>query len=142
MGSCCEYLLDYDSDFLSYLNDIIVYQTNSSKKRRKADAEDSDDNEFGKGRSTKEVESKSLESQKEEFPKGKRKVRKRRRLALQGRGIKDVRRRRKVDFSDDDAGPFSNSSEESMFSDDEIQGSGACPVGSDASASSDEIGSM
>ncbi|TYH97927.1 hypothetical protein ES332_A12G274600v1 [Gossypium tomentosum] len=117
-------------------------KTNSSKKRRKADAEDSDDNEFGKGRSTKEVESKSLESQKEEFPKGKRKARKRRRLALQGRGIKDVRRRRKVDFSDDDAGPFSNSSEESMFSDDEIQGSGACPVGSDASASSDEIGSM
>ncbi|KAK8489098.1 hypothetical protein V6N13_046833 [Hibiscus sabdariffa] len=117
-------------------------KTNSSKKRRKADAEDSDDNEFSKGRSTKEVESKCLESQKEEFPKGKRNARKRRRLALQGRGIKDVRRRRKVDFSDDDAGAFSNSSEESMFSDDDIQGSGACQVGSEASTSSDETGSM
>ncbi|KAK8585999.1 hypothetical protein V6N13_130525 [Hibiscus sabdariffa] len=56
-------------------------KTNSSKKRRKADADDSDDNEFSKGRSTKEVESKSVESQKEELPKGKRKARKRRRLA-------------------------------------------------------------
>ncbi|KAE8683923.1 ubiquitin carboxyl-terminal hydrolase 9-like [Hibiscus syriacus] len=117
-------------------------KTNSSKKRRKPDAEDSDDNEFSKGRSMKEVESKCLESQKEEFPKGKRKARKRRRLALQGRGIKDVQRRRKVDFSDDDAGPFSNSSEESMFSEDDIQGSGACPVGSEASTSSYETGSM
>ncbi|KAK6250895.1 hypothetical protein SCA6_004900 [Theobroma cacao] len=117
-------------------------KTNSSRKRRKADAEESEDNEYSKGRTTKEVESKSLESQKEEFPKGKRKARKRRRLALQGRGIKDVQRRRKVDFSEDDAGPFSNSSEESMFSEDEIQGGGACPAGSEASASSDEIGTM
>lgn len=118
-------------------------QTNSSRKRRKADTEESEDNnDYTKGRSTKEVESKSLESQKEEFPKGKRKARKRRRLALQGRGIKDVQRRRKADFSDDDAGPFSNSSEESMFSEDEIQGSRACAVGSEASVSSDEIGSM
>ncbi|XP_022722110.1 uncharacterized protein LOC111279374 isoform X2 [Durio zibethinus] len=113
-------------------------KTNSSRKRRKADPEESEDNECCKGRSRKEVESKSLESQKEEFPKGKRKARKRRRLALQGRGIKDVQRRRKTDFSDDDAGPFSNSSEESMFSEDEIQGGTACPVGSEASASSDE----
>ncbi|KAK8658311.1 hypothetical protein V6N13_036519 [Hibiscus sabdariffa] len=44
-------------------------KTNSSKKRRKADAEDSDDNEFSKGRSMKEVERKSVESQKEELPK-------------------------------------------------------------------------
>lgn len=118
-------------------------KTNSSRKRRKADTEESEDNnDYTKGRSTKEVESKSLESQKEEFPKGKRKARKRRRLALQGRGIKDVQRRRKADFSDDDAGPFSNSSEESMFSEDEIQGSRACAVGSEASVSSDEIGSM
>ncbi|XVF12846.1 hypothetical protein REPUB_Repub08aG0154900 [Reevesia pubescens] len=117
-------------------------KTNSSRKRRKADAEESEDNEYSKGRSTKEIESKSLESQKEEFPKGKRKARKRRRLALQGRGIKYVQRRRKAEFSDDDAGPFSNSSEESMFSEDEIQGSGACPVGSEASASSDEMGTM
>ena len=88
----------------------------------------------------KEVESRSLESQKEEFPKGKRKARKRGRLTLPGRGIKDVQRRRKADFSDDDAGPISNSSEESMFSDDEIEGGAACTVGSEASASTDEIG--
>ncbi|XVF10291.1 hypothetical protein REPUB_Repub07fG0170000 [Reevesia pubescens] len=117
-------------------------KTNSGRKRRKADAEESEDNEYIKGRSTKEVESKSLESQKEEFPKGKRKARKRRRLALQGRGIKDVQRRRKANFSDDDAGAFSNSSEESMFSEDEIQGGGACAVGNEASASSDEKGTM
>ncbi|XWS48721.1 hypothetical protein CRYUN_Cryun13aG0100700 [Craigia yunnanensis] len=95
-----------------------------------------------KNLTTNEVESKSLESKKEEFPKGKRKARKRRRLALQGRGIKDVQRRRKTDLSDDDTGPFSNSSEESMFSENEIQGDGACPVGSEATASSDEIGAM
>ncbi|OMP02789.1 Zinc finger, PHD-type [Corchorus olitorius] len=112
-------------------------KTNSSRKRRKADAEESEDNEYSKGRNTKEVESKSMESQKEEFPKGKRKARKRRRLALQGRGIKDVQRRRKADLTDDDAGAFSNSSEESMFSEDEIQGGGGCPAGSEASASSD-----
>ncbi|XVF51188.1 hypothetical protein PTKIN_Ptkin04bG0164400 [Pterospermum kingtungense] len=117
-------------------------KTNSSRKRRKADTEESEDNDYSKGRSTREVESKSLESQKEEFPKGKRKARKRRRLALQGRGIKDVQRRRKADFSDDDTGPFSNSSEESMFSEDEIQGSRACAVASEASGSSEETQSM
>ncbi|KAL4384392.1 hypothetical protein GQ457_15G011500 [Hibiscus cannabinus] len=71
-------------------------KTNSSKKRHKVDAEDSDDNEFSK---------------------------------------RNVQRRRKVDFSDDDVGPLSTSSEESMFSEDDIQGS-------EASASSDEIESM
>jgi hypothetical protein len=69
-----------------------LYQTNSSRKRRKSDADESEDNEYGKSRSTKEVEGKSLDSQREEFPKGKRKARKRRRLSLQGRGIKDVRK--------------------------------------------------
>uniref|UniRef100_A0A5B6ZPX5 Zinc finger PHD-type domain-containing protein n=3 Tax=Davidia involucrata TaxID=16924 RepID=A0A5B6ZPX5_DAVIN len=118
-------------------------KTNASRKRRKLDAEptsfESEDNEYGKDRAVKEVESKSFESHQEEFPKGKRKARKRRRLALQGRGIKDVRRRRKAEvLSDDDIGSFSSSSEESMFSEDEIQGGGTCPVGSEASASSDE----
>ncbi|RVW91635.1 hypothetical protein CK203_024175 [Vitis vinifera] len=119
-------------------------KTNASRKRRKLDAEPSsfelDDNEYGKGKMAKEVESKSLESHREEFPKGKRKAR-RRRLALQGRGIKDVRKRRKAAIiSDDDIEPFSNSSDESIFSEDEIQGGGTCPVGSEASASSDEVG--
>lgn len=119
-------------------------KTNASRKRRKLDAEPSsfelDDNEYGKGKMAKEVESKSLESHREEFPKGKRKAR-RRRLALQGRGIKDVRKRRKAAIiSDDDIEPFSNSSDESIFSEDEIQGGGTGPVGSEASASSDEVG--
>ncbi|KAJ7952215.1 PHD finger protein family [Quillaja saponaria] len=114
-------------------------KTNSNRKRRKVDAEESDDNENGKGRSVKE--GKSLELQKEEFPKGKRKARKRRRLALQGRAVKDVRRRHRADLqTDEDIGPLSNSSEESLFSEDDIQGGGTCPVVSEASASSDEAG--
>ncbi|KAF5477970.1 hypothetical protein F2P56_004573 [Juglans regia] len=118
-------------------------KTNSSRKRRKSDADDSEDNEYGKSRMAKEVEGKSLDTQREEFPKGKRKARKRRRLALQGRGIKDVRKTRKADLlSDDDVGPFSDSSEESIFSEDEIPGGGACPAGSEASASLDETGTI
>ncbi|XP_048319764.2 uncharacterized protein LOC107403796 isoform X1 [Ziziphus jujuba] len=116
-------------------------KTNSSRKRRKLDAEELEDNEYGKGKTVNQVESKSLESQREDFPKGKRKARKRRRLALQGRGIKDIRKRRKADMlSDDEIGTSSNSSEESMSSEDEVQGGGACPVGSETSASSDEAG--
>lgn len=118
-----------------------LFQTNSSRKRRKLDAEELGDNEYGKGKTANQVESKSLESQREDFPKGKRKARKRRRLALQGRGIKDIRKRRKADTltDDDDIGTSSNSIEESMSSEDESQG-GACPVGSETSASSDEAG--
>ncbi|KAL2600931.1 hypothetical protein AAZV13_10G139400 [Glycine max] len=113
-------------------------KTNSNRKRRKLDAEESDDNGYGKGRTAKDVEGKNFELQKEEFPKGKRKARKRRRLALQGRAVKDVRRRQKVSsLTDEDLGPFSNSSEESMFSEDEIQAGRICPAGS----SSDEAGS-
>ncbi|XP_062074710.1 uncharacterized protein LOC133778718 [Humulus lupulus] len=115
-------------------------KTNSSRKRRKLD-EDSEDNEYGKGKTTNQAESKSLESQKEEVPKGKRNVRKRRRLALQGRGVKDIRKRRKADvITDEDFGTSSDSSEESLSSEDEMQGGQAHPEGSDASASSDETG--
>ncbi|KAK2664408.1 hypothetical protein Ddye_002982 [Dipteronia dyeriana] len=115
-------------------------KTNSSRKRRKLDADESEDNEYDDGRTVKGVDCKSLESQKEEFPKGKRKARKRRRLVLQGRGIKDVRKRRKADLLTDDDDPFSNSSDESMFSEDETHGGGAGPAASEASASSDEAG--
>ncbi|XP_022640984.1 uncharacterized protein LOC106771920 isoform X3 [Vigna radiata var. radiata] len=112
-------------------------KTNSNRKRRKLEAEESDDNGYGKGRTGKETEGKNFELQKEEFPKGKRKARKRRRLALQGRAVKDVRRRQKTDsLTDEDVGPFSNSSEESMFSEDEIQVGRVCPAGS----TSDETG--
>ncbi|KAM1477012.1 hypothetical protein ACFX1Q_038381 [Malus domestica] len=116
-------------------------QTNSSRKRRKADAEDSDDNEYGRGKNPKELDGKSIETQREDYPKGKRKARKRRRLALQGKGIKDVREKRKADMlTDDDVGQsFSNSTEGSMSTEDDIQGGGACPVrGSEASTSSDD----
>ena len=84
----------------------------------------------------KEGEGKSIDSQRDDFPKGKRKARKRRRLALQGRGIKDVREKRKSDvLTDDDVGPsFSNSTEETV-SEDDAQGGG-----SEASSSSEEAG--
>ena len=125
------------------LNIVYFVQTNSSRKRRKLDADDSEDNEYGKGKTSNPVESKSLESQKEDFPKGKRKARKRRRLALQGRGIKDIRKRRKQDMlTDEDFGTSSNSSEESMSSEDEIQEGGARPDATEASGSSDEAGIM
>ncbi|XP_057732162.1 uncharacterized protein LOC130947476 isoform X1 [Arachis stenosperma] len=104
-------------------------KTNSNRKRRKLDAEESDDNGYGKGRTTKEADGKNFKLQKEDFPKGKRKARKRRRLALQGRAVKDVRRRQKADsLSDEDTAGFSNSSEDSMFSEDEVGGIG--PTGS------------
>ncbi|KAK3001688.1 hypothetical protein RJ639_020414, partial [Escallonia herrerae] len=115
-------------------------KTNANRKRREFDAEPQS---FESDGTAKDVEIKNFKSHREEFPKGKRKARKRRRLALQGRGIKDVGRRHKADvLSDDNTGSSSNSSEESMFSEDEIQGGTACPVGSEASASSDEMGTM
>lgn len=115
-----------------------MFQTNTNRKRRsKLDAEESDDNGCDKGKTAKEEEGKNFELQKEEFPKGKRKARKRRRLALQGRAVKDVRRQKANSLTEDDVGPFSNSSEESMFSEDEIQGSRIRP----AESTSDEEGS-
>ncbi|XP_045806472.1 uncharacterized protein LOC123899401 isoform X1 [Trifolium pratense] len=114
-------------------------KTNTNRKRRsKLDTEESDDNGYEKGKTAKETEGKNFELQKEEFPKGKRKARKRRRLALQGRAVKDVRRRQKADsLTGDDAGPFSNTSEESMFSEDEVQVDRIRPSGS----TSDDAGS-
>ncbi|XP_010260669.1 PREDICTED: uncharacterized protein LOC104599711 isoform X2 [Nelumbo nucifera] len=122
-------------------------KTNAGRKKRKLDSEasmaESEENEYGKGR-TKDIEGRSVDSQREDFPKGKRKARKRRRLALQGRGIKDVRKRQKADaITDDDIGQFSHSSEEgteNMFSEDESQGARMCAIGSEASTSSDETG--
>ena len=117
---------------------MILYQTNSSRKRRKFDPDESEDNDYGKVRTAK-GEGQNLESQREEVPKGKRKARKRRRLALQGRGIKDVRKRRKADtLTDDDSGLFSNSSNDTLYSEDESQEGGAGLAGSEATASSDD----
>lgn len=140
-------------------------KTNASRKRRKLDAEPlsfelEDGGYCGRRRTSKEVEggyNNALESHGEEFPKGKRKARKRRRLALQGRRVKDVRKRIEDDDDNDDdddddddengpAGggggggdgdsinPLSNSSEEITFSDEE-----EAYGGGEASASSDEM---
>ncbi|GAB4835053.1 hypothetical protein Ancab_033321 [Ancistrocladus abbreviatus] len=122
-------------------------KTNANRKRRKTDAEPpstgSEHNRYREDISLKEGDGKILESNREEFPKGKRNARKRRRLALRGRGIKDVRKRRKTEvLSDDDSGSFSNSSEESAYSEDESRGGRRCPVGSEASGSSDEMATM
>ncbi|XP_021900330.1 uncharacterized protein LOC110816440 isoform X2 [Carica papaya] len=100
-------------------------KTNSTRKRRKLDAEESEGNDYSKGKTTKEVETKSLNAQREDFPKGKRNARKRRHLVLQGRRIKDMAKRRRTESTEEDSGPFSDSSEESMFSEDEIQDGGA-----------------
>ncbi|KAF5734372.1 hypothetical protein HS088_TW16G00821 [Tripterygium wilfordii] len=53
--------------------------TNPSRRRRKFDAEYSEDNEYVKGRSVKELDVRGVESQRDEFPKGKQKARKQRR---------------------------------------------------------------
>ncbi|KAI4343169.1 hypothetical protein MLD38_027703 [Melastoma candidum] len=117
-----------------------------SVKKRRLDTVDSDDNEDGKPRTTRETESRSLESQHEEFPKGKRKARKRRRLALQGRGVKDLRNRRKLsrfnEEEEEEEEAYSESSEEeNAFSEDEMEeeeeGKGGGSGGSEASISSD-----
>ncbi|PIN24192.1 hypothetical protein CDL12_03078 [Handroanthus impetiginosus] len=117
-------------------------KTSSSRKRRRLDADsmsiESEDNEENRTKNVKDVGSKSFESHQEDVPKGKRKARKRRRLALQGRRI--VRRRRRADVvSDDESESFSNSSEDGMSSEEEIQGGRTSVVGSEASASSDEL---
>lgn len=114
-------------------------KTNTRKRRSKLDAEESEDNGYDKGKTAKETDGKNFELQKEEFPKGKRKARKRRRLALQGRAVKDVRRRQKGDsLTGEDVGPFSNTSEGSLFSEDEVQVDRIGPAGS---TSDDEAGS-
>lgn len=93
-------------------------------------------------RSGKDVSSsKSLESPQEEYPKRKRNIRKRRRLALRGRGIKDVRRRHRAgvvsDDEDDETASLSNSSDDSMFSEDDMEGA-TSPATKEASGSSDD----
>ncbi|KAK1393036.1 PHD domain-containing protein [Heracleum sosnowskyi] len=113
-------------------------KTNAGRKRRRSDAEaqslESEDNE-SKKKDTKGVDSKSVvESCQDQFPKGKRKARKRRRrLALQGRGLKNMvfRRGRKqkeaddISYDEEYSLSSSSSAEESMSTEDEtIQGGG------------------
>ncbi|KAK9049752.1 hypothetical protein SSX86_031276 [Deinandra increscens subsp. villosa] len=109
-------------------------KTNAGRKRRKSDADvanpESED-DYSTDRN-KDIDS-------NEFPKGKRKARKHRRLALQGRGIKDVRRRRKTGVVSDENDSSSDSSEDSAYSDEEMQ-EGRTSGPNEASASSDETG--
>lgn len=114
-------------------------KTNAGRKRRRSDAEaqslESEDNE-SKKKDTKGVDSKSVvESCQDQFPKGKRKARKRRRrLALQGRGLKNMvfrrggRKQKEADdisYDEEYSLSSSSSAEESMSTEDEtIQGGG------------------
>ncbi|ESQ33500.1 hypothetical protein EUTSA_v10006636mg [Eutrema salsugineum] len=96
-------------------------KTNSGKKKRRLDAadEESDENESSKGGVKRNHQN---HSQGEEFPKGKRKARKRRRLALQGKGIKTLRKKRNQEeevSEEDEEGAFSDTSEESVFCEEE-----------------------
>ncbi|KAG2314854.1 hypothetical protein Bca4012_065662 [Brassica carinata] len=93
-------------------------KTNSGKKKRKLDAaeDESDENESSKG-GKKQLQ----HSQGEEFPKGKRKARKRRRLSFQGKGIKVLQKKRneQVSEEDEEGASSSDTSEESVFCEEE-----------------------
>lgn len=115
-------------------------KTNASRKKRKMDSEAaSTESEDGEGRMCKVGEGKSLESNKEEFPKGRRNARKGRRLTLRGKSIKNDRRR-KIEVGSDHTGSFSDSGNDSESSDDGSHGSGMCATRSGVSAISDDIG--
>lgn len=115
-------------------------KTNAGRKRRKSEvdtqnAESEEDDDYSTDRNTKDADNKNLS---DEFPKGKRKARKHRRLAMQGTRGKDVRRRRKAEVVSDDVDDSSDESEESAFSEE----GGRTSVANEASASSDETGTM
>uniref|UniRef100_A0A7N0ZZE6 Zinc finger PHD-type domain-containing protein n=2 Tax=Kalanchoe fedtschenkoi TaxID=63787 RepID=A0A7N0ZZE6_KALFE len=130
-------------------------KTNPGRKRRKLDAEpatsESEDGDVGTNSVPRVLDNSNLSKQ-DDFPKGKRKARKRRRLALQGREVKDLRKSRNMDTvseeeeeeeeAEDDDGDddnlFSNSTEQSASSEDDAQGSGSCAAASDESDSSGE----
>ncbi|KAJ8764854.1 hypothetical protein K2173_010319 [Erythroxylum novogranatense] len=97
---------------------------NSSRKGQKLDTEDSEDTDYDDVRAQENGEN---------YPVGKRKERKGRRLELQGRGIK---RPKSDSVTGGSFAAISNSIEESMFGEDEIQGCGGDSVGMEASAGS------
>ncbi|XP_071697135.1 uncharacterized protein [Rutidosis leptorrhynchoides] len=111
-------------------------KTNVGRKKRKSEAnapnlESEDDEDCSIDRNTKDVDNSN----------GKRLVaRKQRRLTLQGRKIKDVRRRRKTEDSDVESSDESN--EESEYSDEEMQDGKTSGGPNEASGSSDETGTM
>lgn len=123
---------------------VFLLQTNAGRKRRKSEvdaqnveseeeeaaAAEEEDDDYSTDRNTKDVD--NNKSVGDELPKGKRKARKHRRLAMQGTRIK--RRRKAEVVSDDDVdSSSSDSSEESAFSDE----GGKTSVANEASASSE-----
>ncbi|KAK4746068.1 hypothetical protein SAY87_012380 [Trapa incisa] len=99
-------------------------KTNSSRNQR-TESQDLEDEEDSKPGSSRDVESKSLRSQREDFPRGKRKVR---------RGIKDFKRR-SMTHTDDEGVSFSSSTEDGLFTEeDETEGE------EEASSDSENIG--
>ncbi|CAA7059305.1 unnamed protein product [Microthlaspi erraticum] len=117
-------------------------KTNSGKKKRKLDAaeDESDENESSKG-GRKQL-NQQHQSQGEEFPKGKRKARKRRRLSLQGKGIKVLRKKRNEEeeemSEEEEEGAFSDTSEDSVFCEEEEEGHTNAAAAREVSASSSE----
>ncbi|KAG0501320.1 hypothetical protein HPP92_001392 [Vanilla planifolia] len=91
-------------------------KTNASKRRRKVDPESSameSDHEDAKNKGPKEMGDKnSGNSCRDDFPKGKRNVRKPRLLEVRGRGMKEGKNRRRSAFFDDSCPTFSHSSNE------------------------------
>ncbi|XP_039137749.1 uncharacterized protein LOC120275283 isoform X2 [Dioscorea cayenensis subsp. rotundata] len=116
-------------------------KTNSSKKRRKIDSDTSyieSESEDAKNKDTKEEDDKNGDSHREDFPKGKRKARKRRHLELHSRSSKD-RKRHKQDLTVNDPAAHSHSSNEDDDSDeDESQEARFHAVGTEVSASSSD----
>lgn len=66
-------------------------------------------------------------------------MRKRRRLALRGRGVRDDCNRMKVEAASDEFVSSSNSSEDSGSTEDDSHGSGMCAARSEVSGSSAEM---
>ncbi|XP_010538863.1 PREDICTED: transcriptional regulator ATRX [Tarenaya hassleriana] len=124
-------------------------KTNSNRKKQKTDAEESDENKTSEGQETIEGGAgKRLRNSKgEDFPKGKRKARKRRRLALQGKDIKELRKKRNEEMreegdeeeeeEEEEEGAFSDSSEESVFSEEDEREPGGNTARGEASCSSE-----
>ncbi|KAJ6812788.1 uncharacterized protein M6B38_147065 [Iris pallida] len=105
-------------------------KTNSSKRRKLDSGLEESEYEDGKKASSKEVADINGEAHREEFPKGKRNVRKRRRLELRGQDMEEAQKRKHNssqsaptvsdgDNNDDPAAVFSQSSN-SACDDDEL----------------------
>ncbi|MQM01062.1 hypothetical protein Taro_033811 [Colocasia esculenta] len=117
-------------------------KTNSSRKKRKFAVDTLVESENEEGSMTPgEAEDKDRESHLEDVPKGKRKARKRRLLALQGRTLRAGKRQKQDALSDDEArssSPSSVDGAQSSFSDEESQGTGPYAAGGEYTSSSDD----